>query len=159
MLGSPEFIDAEKAMGRGDYRQCLLLLEELSKQHPESSQEGARIRMLMVTAWMGQGHETKAIKTCKQLTKVSDPEIRQEAKQLISILEAPSLPRPESWSIKIPNIDFESNKWSDHSKREKRIKPKVTPSYPPTGTTKAFDMGFATAFMLLIFVLIIFLSL
>ena len=100
---------AKTALERGDYNQCLNFLEPLSKEYPLGSKEGAEIRMLMITAWMGRGNEQKAIATCKLLSKVTDPDIRQQAKQLISILEAPSLPRPENWSIEIPNINFKQN--------------------------------------------------
>ena len=41
---------AEAAISRGDYGQCLALLEPLAKNHPLPQAEGAKIRMLMVTA-------------------------------------------------------------------------------------------------------------
>ena len=89
---------AEAALDRGDYGQCLELLEPLAEAHPITDPEGARIRMLMVTAWMGQGQEAKALSTCRMLTRCRDSDLRLRAKQLLEVLEAPSLQRPASWS-------------------------------------------------------------
>ena len=122
MTTSSTIEEALTSIERGDYGQCLSYLEPLSKEHPINTQEGAQIRMLMITAWMGQGEDQKAIATCRLLTKIKDPEIRQEAKQLISILEAPNLPRPENWSIHIPHIDLEPNTWSSNLKANKKKK-------------------------------------
>ena len=96
---------AEAALERGDYGQCIALLEPIAQRHPLPSREGAMVRMLMLTAWMGQGEEEKAISTCRLLTHCKDNEIRQRARQLLSVLEAPSLERPENWSIQLPEID------------------------------------------------------
>ena len=60
----------------------------------------------MVTAWMGQGNDSEAIATCRLLTGRGDPELRQQAKQLLTILEAPSLDRPESWSMRMPQLEL-----------------------------------------------------
>ena len=45
---------AEAALARGDYSQCLNALEKLSEKHSLNTPEGSKIRMLMVTAWMGK---------------------------------------------------------------------------------------------------------
>ena len=148
---------AQAALQRGDYMQCLDFLEELSNQYPLSSQEGAKIRMLMVTAWMGQGEDQKAISTCRLLSNIKEPSIRQEAKQLLSILEAPTLPRPESWSIKIPNIDIKTKTGVNHYGLKKKAQ-NTTQLYPPTGPTRAFDRGFSTLIIVILITLTIFLS-
>ena len=148
---------AEASLQRGDYGQCLSFLEPLVKQYPLSSQEGAKIRMLMITAWMGQGDDQKAIATCRLLTKGKEPTIRQQAKQLISILEAPDLPRPGSWSISIPRIDLTAERENNYLgvNKQKEKEPKY---YPPTGPTKAFDIGFPTFTLAILIALTIFLS-
>ena len=46
---------AETALERGDYGQCLELLTPLAEARPLPDPEGARVRLLMVTALMGQG--------------------------------------------------------------------------------------------------------
>tara|TARA_B100000700_G_C15022359_1_gene846388 strand:+ start:1722 stop:2201 length:480 start_codon:yes stop_codon:yes gene_type:complete len=149
---------AEASIERGDYGQCLALLEPLAEQYPLQSREGAQIRMIMITAWMGQGYDQKAITTCRALAHGKEPEIRQQAKQLISILEAPDLPRPENWSVKIPRIDLSSN-FTGNSLRITKTKIKEERIYyPPTGPTKAFDIGFATLLLAVLSILTILLT-
>ena len=89
---------AEAALERGDYGQCLELLAPLAEARPLPDPEGSRIRLLMVTALMGQGREQDAVSTCRLLSRAGDPDLRLQARQLLSILEAPSLERPERWS-------------------------------------------------------------
>ena len=138
---------AEQALERGDYGQCLIFLEPLARKFPLGTQEGAKIRMLMITAWMGQGEDQRAIATCKLLAKIKDPQIRQQAKQLISILEAPNLPRPEDWSVTIPKLDLNPDVFQGnvYSKKEKGTK-EIT-FHPPTGPTKALDIGFSVTLL------------
>ena len=146
---------AEEAIQRGEYGQCITFLEKIAKEYPLDSKEGAEIRILMITACMGKGEEQEAIEICQLLSKNKEPNIRQQAKQLISILEAPSLPRPDNWSIKIPNMNSSPQKGISYigGRREKRDLHNQTPTHPPTGETKAFSIGFfslvVTAFMFL----------
>ena len=151
-------VSAETALGRGDYGQCLAFLEPLAKQYPIESEEGSQIRMLMITAWMGQGEDRKAISICRLLIKSKDPVIRQQAKQLISILEAPDLPRPESWSVKMPTINVNSTKWSNHFNNHKNPSKKISYYHPPTGPTKAFGLGFSIFSLISLILLTIFFS-
>ena len=97
---------AERALERGDYGLCLRLLEPLAAANPITEPEGAAIRMVMVTAWMGQGEDRKAISTCRLLTRCKDPDLRNRARQLLSVLEAPSLERPARWSMQLPTLDM-----------------------------------------------------
>ena len=98
--------EAEAALERGDYGQGLELLLPLAEQHPLNSPEGPGLRLLMITAWMGQGQDEKAIATCRLLSRCRDPKLRQQAKQLLGILEAPSLDRPERWSMRMPQLEL-----------------------------------------------------
>ncbi len=150
---------AEKAISHGDYGQGLALLEPLAKLHKVTSKEGSRIRMLMVTAWMGQGQEEKAISTCRLLSKCKDNELRQVAKQLLDVLEAPSLERPSNWSISIPNLGVSPL----FGKRQKPTvgSKNLTPAeeiHPPTGPTKSFQIGFSTLVIAILIGLTILLS-
>ncbi|MDP6321956.1 MAG: hypothetical protein QF750_06340 [Prochlorococcaceae cyanobacterium ETNP14_MAG_5] len=144
---------AEAAISRGDYGQSLALLEPLAKSHPLPQAEGARIRMLMVTAWMGQGNEQKALATCRILTRCKDPELRQNAKQLLIVLEAPSLQRPANWSIRLPNLAMSATTTAARpsSARKRSLGP---PPPPPTGLTRAPQLGFSV----LVFVVLIWLT-
>ena len=97
---------AKAALARGEYERALSLLEPLSKQNPLPGKEGAQIRMLMVTAWMGQGQEQKAIDTSRLVSRCKDESLRQLAKQLLTVLEAPNLGRPKNWSVQLPSFDM-----------------------------------------------------
>ena len=78
---------AEVFLEHGDYGCCLSLLSPLAEKYPLPSIEGSKIRMLMVTAFIGKGEQEKAISTCRLISKSKDLEIRQNAKQLLSVLE------------------------------------------------------------------------
>ncbi|CAI8446710.1 MAG: Uncharacterised protein [Cyanobium sp. ARS6] len=133
---------AERALERGDYGLCLRLLQPLAEASPITDPEGAAIRMVMVTAWMGQGEESKAISTCRLLTRCKDPDLRNRARQLLSVLEAPSLERPARWSMQLPTLDMAPRvgKGSPSSRRRRQPAP---PPPPPTGPTPAPSAGFA----------------
>ncbi|WP_320676426.1 DUF3153 domain-containing protein [Prochlorococcus sp. MIT 1300] len=139
-----ELAKAEKALACGDYGQVLSLLEPLTKVYPPKQEEGAKIRIMIVTALMGLGQEQKAIKIVRQLTHGKNPELRQLAKQLLEVLEAPSLPRPSNWSIDLPALDLEETNIS-YQKNNARFTNKTNknlPPLPPTGPTKGMDLGF-----------------
>ncbi len=143
---------AEQALESGDYQQCLNLLEVLAKEYPLTEKKGAQIRMLMVTALMGKGQEQEAISTCRLLTHCKDNNLRQKARQLLEVLEAPSLPRPDNWSITLPKIDFTDSKGGARQNLKKRI-PKETPPPPPTGPTKFLSIGFSLLVLIVLIVL------
>jgi len=149
---------AEAALARGDNNQSLAKLEELAKKYPINSQEGTKIRMLMITAWMGKGEDKKAISICRQLTRSKDNEIHQTSKQLLSVLESPSLERPANWSIQIPNLDTALEAENNFHKTEKKQLKTKTPSLPPTGPTRGLDLIFSTLVLIILAGLTIILS-
>ena len=135
---------AENALERGDYGQCLAMLDPLATSHPVSDPEGSRIRLLMVTAWMGQGREQEAIATCRLLSRAGDPDRRQQARQLLAILEAPSLERPERWSMRLPEMKLNATgSAAPVQARRRRSRRPTPPPPPPTGPTQGPSPGFA----------------
>ncbi|HGY5539220.1 MAG TPA: hypothetical protein ACN46Y_02780 [Prochlorococcus sp.] len=149
---------AEAAISRGDYGQSLALLEALTKSHPLTDAEGAKIRMLMVTAWMGQGNEQKALTTCRILTRCKDPELRQNAKQLLIVLEAPSLQRPANWSIHLPNLAMSATTTAARPSSARKRSLVQPPPPPPTGPTRAPNLGFSILVLVVLSWLTILLS-
>ena len=136
--------EAQQALDRGDYGQCLRLLEPLASTHPISESEGALIRMLMVTAWMGQGEEQRAITTCRLLTRCRDPELRIRARQLLNVLEAPSLERPARWSMQLPTLDMAPRTGQRPRISRRQRRQPAPPPPPPTGPTRGPSAGFAS---------------
>ena len=133
---------AEAALERGDYGQCIALLEPLAEATPISESQGAEIRMLLVTAWMGKGDESKALSTCRLLTRCKDPELKIRARQLLDVLEAPSLDRPASWSMQLPTLEMDPRVGKRTKLFSRRKLPPPPPS-PPTGPTRPPAAGFA----------------
>ena len=150
---------AEAALERGDYGLCLQLLEPLVADCPITDPAGAQIRMLMVTAWMGQGQEEKALSTCRLLTRCRDNEVRTRAKQLLEVLEAPSLQRPARWSMQLPTLDL-APQMGERPRpiRRRRNQGPPPPPPPPTGPTTAAAPGFAVVVLLVFIGLTVLLS-
>ena len=96
---------AEAALDKGDYNLCIKIIDPLLLSFPADTTIGSQLRLLKLTAYIGRGDEQKALDLCKTLINNKDTTIRQQAKQLLSILDAPSLPRPSNWSVKIPKIE------------------------------------------------------
>ena len=131
---------AEVALDKGDYNLCIQLIEPLLLSFSERTSIGAQIRLLKVTAYMGIGDEKKAIDICHTLINNKDLSVRQQAKQLLSILDAPSLPRPSNWSVEIPKIEMEPSLKSSFKSANKKKKKVI---HPPTGPTKNLNIGFS----------------
>ena len=146
---------AEAALHKGDYSFCIKIIEPLLSSFPAETKIGAQLRLLQLTAHMGKGDERQAINICQVLSNNKEATIRQQAKQLLSILEAPSLPRPSNWSVEIPKIEMEPSLKSSFKKTKKKEK---KPSYPPTGPTKNLDLGFSIITFLIILLVTFFLS-
>ena len=144
-MNSASTVEAAKtALERGEYNECLIFLENYLQHHQLTNKEEGEIKLLMVTALMGKGQEELAVETCKSLAKSNDEKTRENAKQLISILEAPSLPRPSNWSIQIPNIKSNPSfqkEFTQKLHKLKKIKRKKI-EHPPTGETKDLEIGF-----------------
>ena len=155
MLNSASAIKAaEAALNKGDYNFCIKIIDPYLVSFPEETEKGAEIRLLTVTAYMGMGDEQKAIKICQKLVKNKEAAVRQQAKQLLSILEAPSLPRPSNWSVEIPKIDMEPSLKSSF----KKAKTTKKTYHPPTGPTKNLDFGFSIITLLIILLITFLLS-
>ena len=146
---------AEVALNKGDYNNCLKLIEPLFSKHSETSEIGSQLRLFAVTAHMGNGEEQKAIHICRLLIKSKKSIIREQAKQLLTILEAPSLPRPSNWSVKIPKLEMKPSTASSFRKGQKETK---KANHPPTGPTKNPDLGFSILTVVIILLLTFLLS-
>ncbi len=144
LQGQLDLSRAEAALERGDYGHCLALLEPLAEKHPHTSSEGGRVRLIMITAWMGQGDDQSALASCRLLCRSRDPELRQQAKQLLAVLESPSLARPERWSMRLPDLEMTATSASGPAPRGRRRSRKPPPPPPPpTGPTRPPAIGFA----------------
>ena len=143
--GKPELdlSAVEAALERGDYGQSLEMLSSLAELYPLTDPNGPYLRLLMVTAWMGQGQDDQALSTCRALCQCRDSDLRQQARQLLTILEAPSLERPERWSIRLPQLEMNATgQGITPSGGRRRSRKKDEPPPPPTGPTRGPALGF-----------------
>ncbi len=146
---------AEAALDKGDYGFCIKIVNPLLLECKAETAIGGQLRLIIVTAYMGKGDEQKAINVCQTLIHNKKESVRQQAKQLLSILEAPQLPRPSNWSVEIPKIEMEPSLKSSF-KRAKKKKERIY--HPPTGPTKSLDFGFSITALLIILLLTFLLS-
>lgn len=102
---SPDpFASARQALDRGDYGQVLRLLQPLVSQYPPATPEGGSLQLLLATACMGRGDSAAAVACCRQAGCCGDATLRQQARELLEVLEAPALSRPREWSLSLPEL-------------------------------------------------------
>ena len=147
---------AEAALDVGDYNFCIKIIEPLLLDYQSETPTGGQLRLIVVTAYMGKGDEKQAINICQKLVRNKKEGVRQQAKQLLSILEAPQLPRPPNWSVEIPKLEMEPSLKSSFKKTKKKKEDRI--NHPPTGPTKTFDLGFSIITLFVILLLTFLLS-
>lgn len=139
----PELAQAERALESGEYGACLRVLAPLADAHGASTPLGGRIRLLMATALMGQGDAAAAAACCRSLRGCKDPILRQQARDLEEVLEAPALQRPRNWSVQVPSLGELERVEGRSSMQSRRRRPRPEPPPPPpVGATKT-PWGFA----------------
>ena len=94
----------KKAFERGEYRQSVQYLEAAKTLTANSSRLGGEAQIWLVTAYQAAGQEREAIALCQELATHPHPEIRQQAKRLLYIIQAPQLQRPKEWMSEIPDL-------------------------------------------------------
>ncbi len=139
----PELALAQRALESGDYGTSLRLLAPLAEAHGASTALGGRIRLLMATALMGQGDSAAAAACCRSLRGCRDLTLRQQARDLEEVLNAPALQRPRNWSVQVPSLGelelVEGGSPMQSWRRRPRPEP---PPPPPVGATRT-PWGFA----------------
>ena len=88
---------AEAALDKGDYGDCIRIIDPLLLDFQSETEIGGQLRLLIVTAYIGKGDEQKAINICQTLIHNKKESVRQQAKQLLSLLDSPRLPKPSNW--------------------------------------------------------------
>ena len=94
----------KEAFERGRYRQSIQYLEAARELTARSSRLGGEAQIWLVTAYQADGRDKEAISLCQALATHPHPEIRQQAKNLLYIIQAPQLKRPKEWMTEIPNL-------------------------------------------------------
>jgi len=100
----------------GEYRTAVGYLQQSIALVPRNSRLGGEAQGWLVTAYEAQGDREAALSLCKQLTRHPHPEVSKQGKQLLYILEAPQLVRPQAWMTEIPDL----SNIADSSAKERR---------------------------------------
>lgn len=142
--------DAKGAIERGNYAKAIALLDPLCGQYSPLQPPGDLLRLLLVTALMGQGETDRAAACCRSLQSCADPQRRSQARDLLQVLEAPALKRPRDWSLTLPRLDqappLEGVSGGRSSGRRQAETP---PPAPPVGPTQS-PRGFAALVVVLL---------
>ena len=136
---------ARLALEQGDYGLVLAQLEPLSAAYPPATSIGAQLQLLMATALMGQGNSVRAMACCRQAKRCADPTLRAQARDLLTVLEAPALERPRHWSLTLPDLGETeplAGRLQQIARRRRARQTPAPPPAPPVGPTRA-PVGFA----------------
>jgi hypothetical protein len=106
---NPSFQDLYQAginsFERGQYRLSIQHLNAALALISSGSREGGEIQIWLISAYQGLGEGDKASEICRQLITHPIYQIREQAKRLLYIIEAPRLKRPDEWMTKIPDLE------------------------------------------------------
>ena len=94
----------QNALERGKYRFSIENLEQALEIVGFGSRLGGDVQMLLITAYQAIGNREKAIALCQELTNHPNLTTRKKAQEVLYIIQAPELKRPEAWMSKIPDL-------------------------------------------------------
>jgi tetratricopeptide (TPR) repeat protein len=94
----------KQALENGQYRVSIDSLESARELVSFSSKLGAEVQILLATAYQAAGKRQEAIALCQELTTHPNLPIRQKAKDVLYIIQAPELKRPPEWMSEIPDL-------------------------------------------------------
>ncbi|HEY9881376.1 MAG TPA: tetratricopeptide repeat protein [Leptolyngbyaceae cyanobacterium] len=99
-----EYAYGQDAFERGRYRESVEHFERAVEIARPNTPLGGEIQTWLVNAYSAVGRQPDAIALCQVLTRHPNLEIRKQARNLLYILQAPSLQRREEWITKIPDL-------------------------------------------------------
>lgn len=94
----------QAALEKGQYRLSLAYLQEAQELIPLGTKLGGELQMWLITAYQALNEQQDAIALCQKLTTHPHSDIRKQAKNLLFIIQAPKLNRPQAWMSKIPDL-------------------------------------------------------
>lgn len=97
------------ALERGNYRLSIKNLEKAIELIGAGSLLGGEAQIWLVTAYQAGGQEEEAIALCEKLTAHPHFKIRDKASDVLYIMKAPKLERPQEWMVEIPDLASTEN--------------------------------------------------
>jgi tetratricopeptide (TPR) repeat protein len=103
------YLQGQDAFERGQYREAIHYFQHALSLTSESSTLGGAIQVWLVTAYEASERREEALALCRALRTHANYETRQQAKQLLYILEAPKLQLKPEWLTQIPELNESGN--------------------------------------------------
>ncbi|NJN32777.1 MAG: hypothetical protein HC824_21975 [Synechococcales cyanobacterium RM1_1_8] len=94
----------QAAIEAGEYRASVALLNQAAALATPLTALHGEIQIWLVTAYQAQGDPGRAIEVCTNLKNHPDAGVKDQAKQLLCILEAPRLATKAEWVVEIPDL-------------------------------------------------------
>jgi hypothetical protein len=95
----------KKAFECGEYRISIKSFEQAVTLISNNSRLGGEVQMWLVNANLANNKLEEAIALCQSLTTHPHPQIREQSKDILYILQAPQLKRPKEWMSEIPDLN------------------------------------------------------
>ncbi len=92
------------AMMSGQYRLSIESFQQATKFISAYSRTSGEVQMWLVEAYQAAGESQQAITLCQELTTHPHRQIREQSRNLLYILKAPRLQRPQEWMTQIPDF-------------------------------------------------------
>jgi hypothetical protein len=136
---------------RGQYRLSIQQLNDALALISSGSREGGEIQIWLISAYQGLEEGDKASEICRQLITHPIYPIREQAKRLLYIIEAPRLKRPDEWMTKIPDLEKLPDSTPQFKKGTNKQKKEELPAPMQLEQHKnTVFIGIAIAFVLLL---------
>jgi tetratricopeptide (TPR) repeat protein len=103
-LARAEYAYGQNAFERGRYREAIEHFEKAVEIARPTTPLGGQAQIWLVNAYSAVDRQPDAIALCDSLTRHPHYETRKQAKDLLYILQAPSLQKREDWITKIPDL-------------------------------------------------------
>ncbi|HEY9735301.1 MAG TPA: tetratricopeptide repeat protein [Trichocoleus sp.] len=139
-LAKTEYASGQAAFERGRYREAVEHLEKAVAIARPTTPLGGEIQIWLVNAYSAVGRPADAVALCEALTAHPQWETRKQAKNLLYILQAPSLQKREDWNTKIPDLGSLTGEGSSNAGSYNNPAPKA-PRRPKPAVEEPVDLS------------------
>lgn len=136
-----EYTYGQDAFERGRYREAVEHLEQALTLARATTPLGGEVQIWLVNAYAAVGRQPEALALCEALTRHPYSETRKLAKDLLYVLQAPSLQKREDWNTKIPDLANLAEDGSSLGGAARIAAPKPTPRKKPTEAVEPIDLS------------------
>lgn len=124
------------AFQHGEYRLSIENFEQAIKFINSYSRLSGEAQLWLVNAYQAGGKYSEAIALCESLIIHPNSEIRLQSKNLLYIIKAPVLKRPQKWMSEIPDFNSVSANSKSYVTNNSKTPAKPKPQIEPVDLTK-----------------------